>query len=232
MKKYNNPDFIGKEFGYLTVIGIEHSEELKQYLWRCRCRCGKEVIVTPYRLVVTKEIKSCGCYKESSKTGLSRKEYHRKYIKEYRDLLKSHNLCVRCKKKDAWTMIGHRECFECNQKRRKTPFQLIKEGKEDVPKIPKPEWNSYGLCCKCGKNPIKEGIRPYANVPYKVCEECYQHCLKMREAYKEKYESYGIRYIYPPHVKTKRAMEVYQKLLNDQKERKMMYEADKEQTAC
>lgn len=230
--KYNNPDYIGKKYGFLTVIGIEHSEKLKKYMWRCRCgfnNCNNEIVVDPCRLTIKKDIKSCGCYRKSCKTGLSKREYGAKWMRENRKWLKEHKMCIKCKSQDSWTLIGHQMCFECNQKRRKTPFEVIDEKEQKIQKIPKAEWNDYGLCSHCGKNPIKKGIRPYANVPYKVCEECYQHCLKMRKAYKDKYDKYGIRYIYPPHIKSKKAIETYRSLLNDQKERRKIFEADQEQ---
>lgn len=228
--KYNNPEYIGKQYGYLTVIGIEHDEKRKIYMWRCQCKCLKEILVNPYKVAVSKEIKSCGCYRSSSKTGLSKREYHTQYMKKYRDWMKTKCMCVRCGRKDAYTMNGHRYCFECCEKRRKTPFDAIKIEKEEIPKIPKSEWNSYGLCCVCGKRPVKKGIRPYANVPYKTCENCYQNCLKMREGYKRKYGE-NIRYIYPPHDNTPKAIETYQNLLNDQKERRRIMDKNAREVA-
>lgn len=224
--KYNNPSYIGKQYGWLTVEEIEYSEKLKKYLWRCRCKCSKETIADPYKVVVSKEIKSCGCYRSSLKLGLTRREYQRQYMKKLRQWNKEHGLCVYCGKKDAYTMNGHAYCFECCAKRRITPYEAIKEEKDEIPKIPRLEWNSYGLCSHCGKKPIKEGIRPYANVPYKVCEECYQHMLKMRAAYKQK-NGDNIRYIYPPHDNTTKAIETYRKLLNDQKERRRLFDDER-----
>ena len=52
-------DLTGQRFGRLTVIeraGTKHGEAV----WRCRCDCGNEVVVSGYKLR-TGHSKSCGC---------------------------------------------------------------------------------------------------------------------------------------------------------------------------
>ena len=58
--KYNNPDNIGKVFGRLTVIEFIHGDN--QWMWKCRCECGRETIVMPYKLIHGRTM-SCGCAK-------------------------------------------------------------------------------------------------------------------------------------------------------------------------
>jgi len=36
--KYNNPEYIGKVYGRLTVVEALHIGN--QWRWRCRCECG------------------------------------------------------------------------------------------------------------------------------------------------------------------------------------------------
>lgn len=53
-------DFIGKSFGYWTVISsLENKSNKKSFL--CRCRCGKERVVNANTLKLGTS-KSCGCY--------------------------------------------------------------------------------------------------------------------------------------------------------------------------
>lgn len=46
----------------------------------------------------------------------ARKEYHRQYTKDRRRWLKSHCMCVQCKKVDRRTLEGLCLCAECAQK--------------------------------------------------------------------------------------------------------------------
>lgn len=63
---YTTPksDFTGKRFGYLTVLGYDHSEN-SCHFWKCRCDCGNEVIKRGNNLLASLKSKnnmlSCGC---------------------------------------------------------------------------------------------------------------------------------------------------------------------------
>ena len=69
---------IGKRFGRLVVIDLDHVDEKnKSTWWRCRCDCGNEII--SYRGGLTSgDITSCGCFRREHiheygrKHGLSR----------------------------------------------------------------------------------------------------------------------------------------------------------------
>ena len=50
----------GKQFGYLTAIAPTGKQNRKDYIWRCRCQCGKEVEYPATRLL-TGNVVSCGC---------------------------------------------------------------------------------------------------------------------------------------------------------------------------
>lgn len=88
-------------------------------------------------------------------------EYDNKqYLKNRREWLHEHHLCVDCKKKDAYTLMGKCRCYECKEKAR-----IKRHGH----KLNEQERREMGLC-KCGK-PLKKG--------YKVCEECYWHMCEL-----------------------------------------------------
>ena len=59
-------ELTGKVFHYLTVLNREPNRKGRTY-WKCKCKCGKEVIVQG-RCLTNGNTKSCGCYK-SQRTG-------------------------------------------------------------------------------------------------------------------------------------------------------------------
>ena len=54
-------DETGKVYGYLTVIERAENDRSGRAKWKCRCRCGKEVVVLGKHLR-SGNTKSCGCY--------------------------------------------------------------------------------------------------------------------------------------------------------------------------
>lgn len=62
---------IGKRFGRLTVIELDHIGNYRSTWWKCHCDCGKEVVV--YRGSLTSgDTVSCGCYHEEFKKEFSK----------------------------------------------------------------------------------------------------------------------------------------------------------------
>ena len=53
-------DIAGKQFGYLTAIEPTGEKNRKDYVWRCRCKCGKQVEYPATRLLLGNTV-SCGC---------------------------------------------------------------------------------------------------------------------------------------------------------------------------
>lgn len=53
-------DITGKQFGYLKAIEPTGEKHRKNYIWRCVCRCGKEVECPATRLLSGHTL-SCGC---------------------------------------------------------------------------------------------------------------------------------------------------------------------------
>lgn len=66
-------EMIGKEFGWLTVIGFAESKNRrKRYL--CRCRCGKEVVKIG-KYLRNGETASCGCIRSKKFLGVNSRTY-------------------------------------------------------------------------------------------------------------------------------------------------------------
>lgn len=80
--KYNDNKWIGQRFGKLTVIKPEHvvlSNGGQEWHWLCRCDCGTEKIVKPFRALNGRQV-SCGCYRKENagKASITHGESHTK----------------------------------------------------------------------------------------------------------------------------------------------------------
>lgn len=57
-----NDSYIGKKYGYLTILGLsaykDNSKALKVF---CKCQCGK-IIEPNFHILIGKNQKSCGCH--------------------------------------------------------------------------------------------------------------------------------------------------------------------------
>ena len=58
--KYNDEQWLGKQFGKLEIVGFEHYD--KYWKWVCKCECGNEKSYVPLKLIRGKT-KTCGCGK-------------------------------------------------------------------------------------------------------------------------------------------------------------------------
>lgn len=67
MPRTKTEDMIGKRYGYLTVLEIDHYElgkdGYKRYYVKCKCDCGNEKVVLAYSLTRGLTV-SCGCYQK------------------------------------------------------------------------------------------------------------------------------------------------------------------------
>lgn len=77
--KYNNPKWIGKRFGRLTIIEPVHvvkKNGSKQWFWKVKCNCGTEKVVLPNDLI-SGHSASCGCLRrEGARLPTYHKESH------------------------------------------------------------------------------------------------------------------------------------------------------------
>lgn len=58
-------DLSGKQFGRLTVIEKDKSDEYNNTLWKCKCSCGNDISVMHSRLT-TGNVQSCGCLRKDA----------------------------------------------------------------------------------------------------------------------------------------------------------------------
>lgn len=66
-------EMIGKEFGWLTVIGTAESKN-KRKRYKCLCRCGKEVVKIG-KYLRNGETASCGCIRSKKFLGVNSRTY-------------------------------------------------------------------------------------------------------------------------------------------------------------
>ena len=131
-----------------------------------------------------------------------RRAYHRKYMKEYRDLLKKQHLCQNCKKQDAYTLMGKIYCYECTcQRLGHAP--IVRKKKEREWHEPRAERYLYGKCYLCGQPSYKIEKR-WSNGEVRLCEKHYN--LILQTAKKRK------KILQVPIVSSKKAWENYHRL--------------------
>lgn len=61
-------DLTGKEFGWLTVVGLDHMKRIDGHnrpFWKCLCKCGQYTVVTSNSLK-NGSTRSCGCYRKKA----------------------------------------------------------------------------------------------------------------------------------------------------------------------
>ena len=54
-------DILGQRFGRLLVLSYDHTNNEGKAMWRCRCDCGVEKVISGKRMR-TGEVQSCGCF--------------------------------------------------------------------------------------------------------------------------------------------------------------------------
>ena len=67
-------DITGQRFGNLTVVAYAGLNQRHEATWRCICSCGKETVVTGYKLR-SGWTKSCGCLQEQHRKSGIRKTH-------------------------------------------------------------------------------------------------------------------------------------------------------------
>ncbi len=110
--KWGNPRLlIGKQFNYLTVIGLAQKAKNNKIRLHCRCECGKHTMPERRRLL-NNEVKSCGCkQKLTIKHGAAR---FRMSTKTYRTWM---NMKFRCYNKNnkSYDNYGGRGITVCSR---------------------------------------------------------------------------------------------------------------------
>jgi hypothetical protein len=71
---------IGKKYGILEVIEAAGKNSHNQVMWKCKCKCGNEVVVAGYNLTSGGN-QSCGCHQNKS---FNKKKINKVYIDKKR----------------------------------------------------------------------------------------------------------------------------------------------------
>lgn len=98
-------DRTGQKFGRLTLLKRVENNKFNQVQWRCKCDCGKEVIVKSYSLT-TGQTKSCGCLKKEQ---------------DYINIIKIKHNMINTRLYNIWKHMKNR-CYNSNNKRHKFYF--------------------------------------------------------------------------------------------------------------
>lgn len=61
-------DMVGQKYGLLTVVEFVGKDKFNNALWRCKCDCGKEKVVSR-RNLISGNTSSCGCLHKPDHTG-------------------------------------------------------------------------------------------------------------------------------------------------------------------
>lgn len=64
-RKTRNANIVGKRFGRLIAISPTVRRESGSVVWKCRCDCGNEVLVS-YNKLLYSNVRSCGCKKKEN----------------------------------------------------------------------------------------------------------------------------------------------------------------------
>lgn len=83
-------DYVGYVSGKLTVISFSHIDKNHHSVWNCKCECGNNAQITSSELS-KKEVKSCGCLRQSYGSYLIEKILKENNIKFERE--KTFNNC-------------------------------------------------------------------------------------------------------------------------------------------
>ena len=59
-KRRSQRDISGMRSGKVTAIAPTDAQRRGVYLWKCRCDCGTEFLVEPYK-IINQKVQSCGC---------------------------------------------------------------------------------------------------------------------------------------------------------------------------
>ena len=152
-------NIIGKRYGRLTVLQREGTNRDGKAMWKCRCDCGKEVVVIGKNLR-TGNSKSCGCkrlkisekYKDGKKMCNLCKQY--KITEEFnKNHISADGLAATCRSCKSIYRSNHRDQSAIRKNRRRVR-KLHAKGSHTAR-----EWEQlktqYGdRCLRCGKTNV------------------------------------------------------------------------------
>ena len=72
-----NEDITGRRFGRLTAIASAGMSSCWVEMWKCRCDCGREVVIYKTHLL-SGHTKSCGCLRSETISRINKKRHGNK----------------------------------------------------------------------------------------------------------------------------------------------------------
>lgn len=131
-----------------------------------------------------------------------RRAYHREYMRERRQWFTEHHLCTECGRQDALTMMGHRICSDCYEKRNGHLFVLPVEPKQKrvYQKLAFPKSEYYARCydnaCRgawLGRKAQGPRAIRLPSVNTERAKAAYQYCVEHSQEYLERWNAeYGV----------------------------------------
>lgn len=95
--KQKQKDITGLRSGLLTAIAPSEQKRRGSTLWRCRCDCGREILLEPYQIAGSK-VQSCGCLRGVKKrSDLTGKRFGRLTALERLEEKSGTNFLWRCR---------------------------------------------------------------------------------------------------------------------------------------
>lgn len=134
-------DHTNEKYGRLKVIQFVKRENRKSY-WKCKCDCGKEIIL-PITYLTTGDTKSCGCLRKETSAQTQRKKA---YIKNHRLYSIWIDMKRRCYNKDRnnykyYGARGVKVCKEWKKDFRNFQDWALKNGYKDTLTIDRIDYN-------------------------------------------------------------------------------------------
>lgn len=105
-------DLAGKTFGRFTVVEYSHTNKHGKSMWKCKCECGNERIVSGSHLTSRHSL-SCGCLKKEI-TGERVRKHGMRSTRLYGVWLNIKNRCNN-PKDDNYQYYGARGITICNE---------------------------------------------------------------------------------------------------------------------
>ena len=105
-------DYTGKKYGYLTVLEFVKRENKKTY-WKCKCDCGKEIII-PITYLTSGSTKSCGCYRKKVCKNNAKITHNMSKSRLYRIWIEIKRRCYN-KNRNSYKYYGYRGIKVCDE---------------------------------------------------------------------------------------------------------------------
>lgn len=166
-------DYVGKTYGYLTVVGKSESQQRYANSWDFRCVCGEIISEQPAR-VLSGHKRSCG-HCSASKRNLSPRFNIGDYVGRKNYMLTVLGLAPRGENDKVWKLLC--KC-DCGNETRVTPNQFD-AGKK--------------MSCGCLRKSPKNEFDGHSKHPlYKIWVQMMRRCYNPKTKYYERYGGRGI----------------------------------------